>query len=203
MTDYSTISTKSEIEIDFLEKQLERSNKFLEFGSGASTLMALRNANISVVSIDTSQEYVRYLSEDIKILGLPIENVIFLVVDIGPTGWWGRPLDNSHADKFPDYSRVPFEKINSINFVPDLILIDGRFRIAIFLKTILSFPGSTIIFDDYYDRPKYFEIESILKPSDKCGRIAVFQSPNNLNVDQLQKINEQINSLTEKINSDE
>jgi hypothetical protein len=187
MIEYNTVSTMGQTEIDFLDKQLENANKFLEFGSGASTLMALRNANISVVSIDTSQDYVKYLSEEIKILGLPIENVMFLVVDIGPTGWWGRPLDNSCAVKFPDYSRVPFEEIESMNFTPDLVLIDGRFRVATFLNTILHCPQSTIIFDDYFDRPQYFEVESILKPSDQCGRLAVFQSPNELDISQLRK----------------
>ena len=194
MIEYNTVSTNSQTEIDFLDNQLVKSRKFLEFGSGASTLMALNNANISVVSIDTSQEYVEYLSKEIEILRLPIEKVRFLVLDIGPTGWWGRPLDNSCAIKFPDYSRVPFEEIKSMDFTPDLVLIDGRFRIATFLNTILHCPQSTIIFDDYFDRPEYFEVESILKPSDKCGRLAVFQPPNNLNVDQLQKIIE----LTQK-----
>lgn len=187
MSDYSTVSTNTAIEIDFLVKKLEKANNFLEFGSGASTLIALRNANISVVSIDTSQEYVKYLSEEIEILGLPIENVMFLLVDVGPTGWWGRPLDNSSADKFPDYSRVPFEKINSISFVPDLILIDGRFRVATFLNTILNCPGSTIIFDDYHDRPHYSVVETIVKPTEKCGRLAIFQSPNELDNGQLYK----------------
>ena len=54
--------------------------------------MALRNANTKIVSIDTSQEYVDHLSSEIKILKLPIENVNFQVVEIGPTGWWGMPL---------------------------------------------------------------------------------------------------------------
>jgi hypothetical protein len=117
---------------------------------------------------------------------------MFLVIDIGPTGWWGRPLDNSSAEKFPDYSRVPFEKINSINFVPDLILIDGRFRVATFLNTILNCPRSTIIFDDYNDRPHYFVVETIVKPTEKCGRLAIFQSPTSLDTKQLQEITEML-----------
>jgi hypothetical protein len=192
MSEYSTVSTNSEVEIEYLIKRLEASQNFLEFGSGASTLMGLRNESLSIVSIDSCQEYLDYLRDEIKILELPLEKVFFLFVDIGPTGLWGRPIDNSSRDKFPDYSRLPFEVLKSRNFTPDLILIDGRFRVATFLNTVIHCPNSTIVFDDYYDRPQYFEVESILKPSDKCGRIAIFQTPHMLDSNQLKSIDDMI-----------
>jgi len=37
MHDYRLISTNSELEIDFIEIALEKSRKFLEFGSGIRT----------------------------------------------------------------------------------------------------------------------------------------------------------------------
>jgi len=192
MSECSTVSTNSEEEIEFIVKRLEKSRFFLEFGSGASTLMALRNESLSIVSIDSSLEYLNFLADEIKTLELPLENAFFLFVDIGLTGLWGRPLDNSSVDKFPSYSRIPFEVLKSRDFTPDLILIDGRFRVATFLKAIVNCPDATIIFDDYYDRPQYFEVEIIIKPSDKCGRIAIFQTPHMLDSNQLKNIDEMI-----------
>lgn len=192
MEDYNTISTNSEIEIEFFLKRLEKSRNFLEFGSGASTLMALRNGSLSIVSIDSSQEYIDYLVDEIKILELPLEKVFFLFVDIGLTGSWGRPIDDLSRDKYPNYSKLPFEVLKSRDFTPDLILIDGRFRVATFLNTLINCPDSTIIFDDYFDRPQYFEVESILKPSDRCGRIAIFQTPHKVGINLLKEIDEMI-----------
>ena len=182
---FNTISTNSEQELDYLEMHLGESKKYLEFGSGASTLMALRNSSLSIVSFDTSKEYLEYLASDIKLLNLPQENLTLSFVDIGPTGEWGRPLDESLNKNFPRYSRVPFEFINSIHFLPDLILIDGRFRVAVFVQVIINCPGSIVIFDDYNDRPQYFEIETLLKPFENCGRMAVFKSPYHLHTGQM------------------
>jgi hypothetical protein len=37
---------------------------------------------------------------------------------------------------------------------PDLVLIDGRFRLACFLHPLLAAaPGTPILFDDYTNRP--------------------------------------------------
>jgi hypothetical protein len=193
---FNTISTKSEEELNYLEKRLTESRKYLEFGSGASTLMALRNSSLSIVSFDTNQEYMEYLVSEIELLDLPQENLTLSLVDIGPTGEWGRPLDESLIEKFSLYSRTPFQFIKSIFFVPDLILIDGRFRVAVFVQAIINCPGAIVIFDDYYDRPQYFEVETLWKPFEKCGRIAVFNSPPHLESGQVKKGHELLEKYT-------
>ena len=59
---------------------------------------------------------------------------------------------------------------------PDLVLIDGRFRVLCFLTSIKFAPiGTKIIFDDYTFRPFYHVVEEFLKISDTCGRQALFE----------------------------
>ena len=59
--------------------------------------------------------------------------------------------------------------------VPDLVLIDGRFRVACLMATVLhTKPGTTILFDDYYDRPYYQVTEPMLTPVDRHDRMAEF-----------------------------
>jgi hypothetical protein len=46
-----------------IKKRIEGNLKSIsEFVSGANTLMALRNGSISIVSFDTSEEYLEYLA---------------------------------------------------------------------------------------------------------------------------------------------
>ena len=64
----------------------------------------------------------------------------------------------------------------------DVILIDGRFRVACFLYCLLkSKEGSFIFFDDYINRSYYHVVEDIIPAFDLCGRQAVFQVPKKFN----------------------
>lgn len=61
---------------------------------------------------------------------------------------------------------------------PDLVLIDGRFRVACFMATLLfAQPGCRILFDDYGDRPDCIVVERFVKPSSMAGRVAEFVVP--------------------------
>jgi len=43
--------------------------------------------------------------------------------------------------------------------------------------------GTTILFDDYRNRPHYHVVEEFLKPIDFCGRQALFKVENKSNFD--------------------
>ena len=96
-------------------------------------------------------------------------------IDCGELEEWGRPKTYEKRENFQNY-------INAIwqypSFKPDLILIDGRFRVACFLTSLLnSNPGTKIIFDDYFDRAQYHIVEEFIQPIGKCGRQALFIVP--------------------------
>jgi hypothetical protein len=99
--------------------------------------------------------------------------------DIGPTREWGNPADRSKVHLWPRYcsgvwARIANERLPQ----PDLVLIDGRFRVACLLATlVMGRPGTRILFDDYFDRPAYHRVETWAMPIGRAGRMAEFIVP--------------------------
>jgi hypothetical protein len=105
-------------------------------------------------------------------------------IDIGETGSWGNPVDESGIHNYWSYPSVVWELIADQDNDPDLILIDGRFRVACFLTSLLHARASTtIIFDDFYDRDHYHLVQRFLEPTQRVGRAAIFRTGPPLKVD--------------------
>jgi hypothetical protein len=175
--EYSCETTLSSDEVLFLQQKLQKSKNYLEFGSGFSTIEASKYVKKSIVSVETDRKYINFLQNKIKSSGVDSSKVILIHADIGENREWGYPADNESINKWPNYFNFLSEFNSSNKFSPDLALIDGRFRVASFANLYLGFPGLKIIFDDYYDRPQYHIVESILKPKIQSGRIALFKVP--------------------------
>ena len=149
----------------------KKASIYAEYGCGHSTFWVSNNTQIKIISVDSSKIWI----EKIKGIVKDQQEIIFQWIDCGELGEWGRPKTYEKRENFQNY-------INAIwqypSFKPDLILIDGRFRVACFLASLLnSNPGTKIIFDDYFDRPYYHVVEEFIQPIDKCGRQALFIVP--------------------------
>jgi hypothetical protein len=145
----------------------------LEYGSGGSTLLAASLPDKLIFSVESDRSWALALQMQIDQLDLPSPATVHYA-DIGPTGRWGRPLDDSH---WAQYHRYPL-RIWSEPFFrqPDLILIDGRFRAACLVAACLrSTKPVTVLFDDYTDRPAYHVVEQMVQPVQTVGRMAEFQ----------------------------
>lgn len=164
-------------EIKFLKGEISRAKHFLEFGAGFSTKLALQNSNTQIISIETSAEYIEALKREIAEGERNSSKVEFIYINIGPTRDWGRPVDESKIDEWSAYSEIPWNYIKENNFKPDLILIDGRFRVATLIQAWRFAPGCTVLFDDYKKRTHYHKVEEFIKPKKLVGRIAVFRIP--------------------------
>jgi len=76
---------------------------------------------------------------------------------------------------------MPWSEIIKCNQFPNVILIDGRFRVACFLASLLlAKPGTIILFDDYVNRPHYHVVEKHLSLSKAAGRMVEFVIKENL-----------------------
>ena len=59
---------------------------------------------------------------------------------------------------------------------PDLVLIDGRFRVFCFLTSVNLAPvGTKILFDDYTNRPFFHVAEEFCEKIETFGRQALFE----------------------------
>lgn len=151
-----------------------------EYGLGQSTIWISRNTLADIYSVDTSIGWINMVKKRVgNNLRLGAE-----WVDMGELGSWGTPK------KYPS-RRVIESYIGSIwerEKQPELILIDGRFRVACFFKSILSgAPGTRILFDDYVNRPKYHIVEEYIARESTCGRQGLFVVPEEKNFVELEE----------------
>lgn len=151
-----------------------------EYGCGASTIWMARKTRTRILAIDTSRAWIAEVTGHCK----ERPNLSLQHCDLGEIGEWGRPVGYKNHERFHIYTDWIWEQADK----PDVVLIDGRFRICCFLTSLRrSTAGTAIIFDDYTNRPQYHFVEEFLKPSSILGRQAVFITPS-LSAAEIQKI---------------
>ena len=180
MISLNNVPTPSMDEFGLLcfKKSIKNSKTYLEYGSGGSTVFAANVAKVpTIISIESDKKW----NENVK---LSIENSTtqFWIehCDIGEVGDWGVPKNMDKAQNFWQYPFQPWDTANKNSLIPDTVLIDGRFRVASFLTSLMfSQEGTLILFDDYFDRPHYFVVEEFCKYPEKHGRMGAFISNKN------------------------
>jgi hypothetical protein len=164
-------------ECQALTSALQSAQSYLEFGMGGSTVLAAWLGVPKVVSIDSSQEWIAKVAHQIA----PIQStsqIELLHAPIGTTLEWGFPKDTHMQSQWPSYYSKPWRVAHD----PDLVLIDGRFRVPCFLYSLLQLkPGAIILWDDYLNRSEYHLIEQYLAPEAYFGNMAQFLVPSHKN----------------------
>lgn len=162
---------------DSLLKELLLTSKvYGEYGCGKSTLWAYNNTKSKIISVETNGEWASKISSKMK----DIDRYILNRIDCGEVGKWGIPIDDSKKENFIKYC----ENIWKQDYTPDLVLIDGRFRVCCFLVSLkYADENVSIIFDDYNNRPYYHIVEEFVNPIQSCGRQALFQVPSKNSID--------------------
>jgi len=148
-----------------------------EYGCGESTKWILKYSSSRIISIDTSKDWVK------KVKKWSYKYKTRLTInhaDLGEVGKWGRPIGYSKSSNFKiytDYIWMQPEK-------PNIVLIDGRFRVCCFLTSLkFAQAGTKIIFDDYVNRNHYHFIEKYVSRIKECGRQCLFIVPNKEAID--------------------
>lgn len=175
----------------FLQR-LADSKRYLEFGTGGSTYSAAK-LGVEFVAVDSDRVFLDAVRAKIDGdgYGLP-DGQTFTYADIGVTGPWGRPVGaNTPArlDNFRRYSDPPAQCLAG-GRLPDLILVDGRFRVACALKTLRMLRHNhdwTMLVDDYTDRPADHVIAEFADFVQLVGRMAVFRAPASVDGDELDR----------------
>lgn len=156
----------------FLERAA-RARVYGEYGCGASTIWMAANSSALIQSVDSSADWIAEVRRRTAAAERPPR---LTHVDLGPLGDWGRPLGYGARRLIPSYLEAPWQ-----GEAPELVLIDGRFRVACFLHGLLvAAPGTGLLFDDYANRPYYHLVEEFCPPMERCGRQALFEVPASL-----------------------
>jgi hypothetical protein len=145
-------------------KYLDKATNYMEFGSGGSTYQASIRPNIkNITVVESDMVWINTLKA--KILH-PSINFNHIDIESIPNSW-GNPGKGCSKEKMKKYSDVK---------VPegvDMILIDGRFRVACCLKVFEQIGNDGVIaFDDFLNRKEYhivLDYYTIMEQtSDKC-----------------------------------
>jgi len=147
-------------EIRFFVENLRDAKVYFEYGLGGSTVLAAEMDNIEkVAGIDSKKEW-----RDVVLGRIQKKDKVDLrYIPMGECSLKGTPMvkDLEIWEKYP-------MSIHEFNICPDLILVDGRFRMASIIQTILLSRklgvDSKILLHDSR-RPHYREV------SDFCEKI--------------------------------
>lgn len=139
-----------------LHRHMLNSSVYFEYGCGGSTELACVNhPKLEIHSIDTSANWIHAVSQHKCVQdGVEKGRVHMTWVDVGDITAFGYPATEAKKHQWPVYS----ESIKAVGPRVDFVLIDGRFRVASFLKSLLfTDPSRTMIaVHDFFVRPAYY-----------------------------------------------
>jgi hypothetical protein len=172
--------TMSANELDILHSHIDKSGHFLEFGAGASTLYAAGVASVRRIdSVESSEDFIEQNLKPNPIINeaLSAGKLCFHVVDLGWTLVWGYPAGFGKTNAWPNYSFGVFTKASG----HDLVLIDGRFRVACTLNCLLNTtPDCKIIIHDFWNRSDYHIVLPFLETKAKVDTLGLFAKKTNI-----------------------
>lgn len=144
---------------------------FFEFGSGCTSIIAKYYAKKTYAVEGNKEWYEKGIKNGLK--------DIIIFKDLKPDGTgslWSSPGKNSTLEDWKNY----FQSYNK-EYNADLILIDGRFRIACALDIFNKINRDTIILIHEYFRPQYLIIENYYDYIYHWNTLYMFRKKPNIN----------------------
>jgi glycosyltransferase involved in cell wall biosynthesis len=161
----------SPTEIALLKAILRCSSNHVEFGSGGSTVVASQLVSGSIVSIESSSEWVERVTAACRRIG-GLEPTI-LLANIGPIKELGYPRGAEHRHLWNQYHTSVWDRYPLIG---DTYLVDGRFRVACFLQILLHCHSNALILvHDFAGRPEYHVVRGFASEIARVDQLSVFQ----------------------------
>jgi hypothetical protein len=155
-------------EAGLVRRMYAAATNILEYGSGGSTLLGARLGK-RIVSVESDRAWADRLQAELATFPAALVHHVY----IGPTEKWGMPSRPRYHGRFHRYALSVWDLPDLGE--PDLVLIDGRFRAACLAATMLrTRRPTTVLFDDYEDRPHYHGVEKLARKEESVGRMARF-----------------------------
>ena len=167
------------------------SKYYLEFGAGGSTFLALKTTNAKVFSVEADSNWINYMRKNYFIYEQELLfRLVFYYIYIGEIKSISYPVDDSKQNNYPNYSSQIFKYLGDdiINKI-DIVFIDGRFRVACALNSIINVNKNTkIIIHDFFDRDYYHILLNYLDIIEKSDSLGVFKIKDNMDYDEVKEL---------------
>ena len=161
-------------EVECFRRWIPKGGAALEFGMGGSTRFFFENGIGRLNSVESDPTWVSALAGDPFLAFFIRKNRLTLHhADIGPVREHGLPLGNAQ----PRWLRYHQEIWNIITGnTLDMVLIDGRFRLACACQVLLHCPQfPPMLIHDFSCRPEYHAILAFTDVLDSAGTTAVLK----------------------------
>lgn len=159
-------------------KLLRGAVNYQEFGCGGSTVTALAHPNIKKIqSIESSGDWVAKLRRRSDVgKAVRTDRLDLVHADIGPVKAWGYPSNEFFRSRWPAYSQ--YASKDGLKY--DLIFVDGRFRVACFLRALTRITRGrrdhvALAIHDYQNRPQYHVVERFAQVMSHGDTLTVFR----------------------------
>ena len=145
---------------DFFKNEINMAKIYLEYGSGKTTLLA-KKLEKDFYSIESDKNFYKYLKKKLN------NSDRLILKDFGYTYYWSFPINfEKKKEKLHkvanSYSNDILKELEKKNKIPDLILVDGRYRVLVGLRLYNFFKDKKnkfkIIFDDLNSKREYYNI---------------------------------------------
>lgn len=158
----------TEREIVLFNSLVSYSRRYVEFGAGGSTCHAASTGKEWIISIDSSPDWLSKVASQCN------GNVKLLHADIGKVGDWGVPIDANRRNDWPSYHERPWLEPEAVE--ADFYLIDGRFRVACFVQSILRSvrPDAIFAIHDFSIRPPYHVVLPFVREIATSEQLSAF-----------------------------
>lgn len=154
---------------NFFIKSIRKSRFYFEYGSGNSTLLAEKFCK-NYISIELDKSFF-----DLMLKSLKQKNKI-KHFDIGPVGEFSYPLFKNKK-KIIKYITL-INKFFLKKKFPNLILIDGRFRVACCINLyflLKKYKKNPIIILDDFEKRKHYQVLKKIFYINKIGRMGILK----------------------------
>ena len=137
-------------------KYLDKATHYFEYGSGGSTYQASMRDNIQTIyAVESDLQWYNKLIKQFE--GQSHITIKYCEMKAQPNNW-GRPGPGSTLKQWINYHDTIRTIDKDLAEKIDLMMIDGRFRVACCLKAFNVIKDDClIIFDDFLDR-KYYHV---------------------------------------------
>lgn len=146
--------------------------RYVEFGSGASTVLAAGLVTEDVIAFDSAQDWLERVAAACRARKTRLSPKLTFV-DIGETKDWGFPKDETARDLWPHYHASMWD--DPAVSQGDLYLIDGRFRLACFVQVLLHAGDKAFVaFHDYASRDHYGDAAVLGREIVRVNDLSIF-----------------------------
>jgi hypothetical protein len=158
-------------EIALFRSLLSCSRRYAEFGSGGSTVLAASLVRDAVTTVDSSREWLDRVRQGCEAERCPVIPTL-IYADIGEVKDWGYPKDATRKAVWRNYHAALRDREDGA--LADLVLVDGRFRVACFLQMLLwGNPDSIIAIHDF-TRPQYQVVHEFAREVARAQAFSAF-----------------------------